>query len=274
MNDTDSDQMGADTSFPTTSPSTSLLPISARLFRFLRETVKLGVALGLAFVILALGVAGMVVVYQRHEQTRSRQAEENRRRTVEPLRKVKAWPTVQGFAQSRVDLQTKWGDGGFLLRLSISEVPAPGLKIRDNAQFILRFADVDGFTVIERAVAADEVTRIVSDKTVAYEWQGSATASPEAYARFDSFTMVWSGVEIAESQSKARPDSADSGWRSLSNWRKLRIGMNPDRVRGLLGDPTYVDAGPWTHWVYGGKSYVSYPHVTFYQGVVEGWKEP
>lgn len=54
----------------------------------------------------------------------------------------------------------------------------------------------------------------------------------------------------------------------LQNWRRLRMGMNMNEVRALLGEPERVDAGPITHWRWRNAN------VYFMDGKVEGWSEP
>ena len=64
-------------------------------------------------------------------------------------------------------------------------------------------------------------------------------------------------------------ETSGDGWKSIANWRKLTTGMNPSDVRKILGEPQRVDGGNFTYWYYqnGGG-------VTFYEGKVDGWKEP
>jgi hypothetical protein len=59
------------------------------------------------------------------------------------------------------------------------------------------------------------------------------------------------------------------GWKSLSNWRSLRRGMRPIRVREILGDAHRVEGGYFTSWHYrnGGT-------VVFANEEVNKWTEP
>jgi len=73
---------------------------------------------------------------------------------------------------------------------------------------------------------------------------------------------------IKSEPSQGRPIQASTRWRDLANWRRLRLGMNMDEVRALLGEPERVDAGPITWWRWHNG------HVNFMDGKVRGWSEP
>lgn len=68
--------------------------------------------------------------------------------------------------------------------------------------------------------------------------------------------------------SQAQPIPASTGWQDLANWRRLRIGMKPDQVRALLGEPERVDAGFRTYWRWADAE------VYFDDGRLAGWSEP
>ena len=62
-----------------------------------------------------------------------------------------------------------------------------------------------------------------------------------------------------------------------SNWRRLSVGMSKAQVRALLGEPIYVQGGSFEYWCYFQKMSCSTARggqVSFYRGVVDGWKEP
>ena len=73
-------------------------------------------------------------------------------------------------------------------------------------------------------------------------------------------------VKVEPSRAQPVPDSRK--WKDLANWRQLRLGMKPDEVRKLLGEPERVDAGPVTWWRWPDA------HVHFMDGKVSGWSEP
>lgn len=75
-------------------------------------------------------------------------------------------------------------------------------------------------------------------------------------------------VVIKSAPSQNRPVTPSGTWRDLANWRRLRIGMNMNEVRALLGEPERVDAGPVTFWRWPNAN------VYFMDGKVEGWSEP
>ena len=45
-----------------------------------------------------------------------------------------------------------------------------------------------------------------------------------------------------------QPTPTSNKWRELSNWRRLRLGMNMEEVRAVLGEPERVEAGFFTFW--------------------------
>ena len=69
-----------------------------------------------------------------------------------------------------------------------------------------------------------------------------------------------------------KPFSAEQGWQNRRNWRSLEMGMNPEQVQVLLGEPVREIKGVRTFWyypsLYGG--YVSFDD----KGLLSGWKEP
>ena len=62
------------------------------------------------------------------------------------------------------------------------------------------------------------------------------------------------------------------GWQNKKNWRKLEIGMNKDKVKGILGEPVKVIKGIKTLWYYPNYycGYVSFDD----SGHITGWNEP
>lgn len=68
--------------------------------------------------------------------------------------------------------------------------------------------------------------------------------------------------------SASRKGSTPGNWRDLQNWRQLQLGMSPDEVRALLGEPERVEAGAVTHWFWAGAN------VYFMGGELSGWSEP
>lgn len=80
-------------------------------------------------------------------------------------------------------------------------------------------------------------------------------------------------VRELESLMKSEPPQGQSirtstRWRDLANWRRLRLGMNMNEVRALLGEPKRVDAGLITFWRWPDGD------VQFMDGTVRGWSEP
>jgi hypothetical protein len=62
------------------------------------------------------------------------------------------------------------------------------------------------------------------------------------------------------------------GWQNKKNWRRLKIGMPQNQVKGLLGEPTKVIKGVRTLWYYPNvySGYVSFDQ----NGNLTGWNEP
>ena len=58
----------------------------------------------------------------------------------------------------------------------------------------------------------------------------------------------------------------------LQSWRKLKKNMTFDDVIDILGEPLRINSGGITYWYYS-KDF-SHSYVSFYQDVVDGWKEP
>lgn len=62
------------------------------------------------------------------------------------------------------------------------------------------------------------------------------------------------------------------GWQNKKNWRKLEIGMDENKVKGILGEPVKVIKGVQTLWYYPNYycGYVSFDEA----GQITGWNEP
>jgi outer membrane protein assembly factor BamE (lipoprotein component of BamABCDE complex) len=58
----------------------------------------------------------------------------------------------------------------------------------------------------------------------------------------------------------------------LQSWRKLKKNMTFDDVIDILGEPLRIRSGGSTYWYY--SKDISHSYVSFYQDVVDGWKEP
>jgi len=75
---------------------------------------------------------------------------------------------------------------------------------------------------------------------------------------------------VLSTASNQQKNSATSeGFKSLDSWRSLRVGMGPDEVRRILGEPTRVDGGLVAYWVYASRG-----EVTFVRDQVTQWREP
>lgn len=56
---------------------------------------------------------------------------------------------------------------------------------------------------------------------------------------------------------------------TLANWRKLRSGMRPEEVEGILGAPQKLDGGNIANWYYSNGG-----HVIFMADELFKWHEP
>lgn len=62
---------------------------------------------------------------------------------------------------------------------------------------------------------------------------------------------------------------SDEGWKSVSNWRKLKSGMGYDEVRKILGEPHRIEGGIVARW-----SYQNGSKATFVSDELQSWEEP
>lgn len=82
-------------------------------------------------------------------------------------------------------------------------------------------------------------------------------------------------IEILEKMINLKPslpEPNETKWKNKSNWRELKIGMDFDQVRKLLGEPFKISGGAFTYWYYDKREYLAY--VVFYNGIIHSWKEP
>lgn len=68
---------------------------------------------------------------------------------------------------------------------------------------------------------------------------------------------------------ESMPASSSAGWKSVDSWRALKIGMQPDDVRKILGEPARIDGGLVAYWVYPSSG-----EVTFVRDQLSQWREP
>ena len=64
---------------------------------------------------------------------------------------------------------------------------------------------------------------------------------------------------------------ADDRWKDGVLWSRLKIGMEQEDVRKLLGKPTRIEEAIFTTWYYH-KTSIDHAHVWFDEGKVLGWK--
>ena len=77
---------------------------------------------------------------------------------------------------------------------------------------------------------------------------------------------------LGASNTKQTPLVPGEGWKSLANWRQLKIGMSPSDVRALLGEPSRIEGGELSRWFY--QSDRARGHVLFVSDKLYQWAEP
>ena len=72
------------------------------------------------------------------------------------------------------------------------------------------------------------------------------------------------------SLSKSQPSAVtNENWKNLTIWRSLKIGITPDEVRTILGEPTRVEGGARAYWYYPRSG-----NLEFEDGKLRNWSEP
>lgn len=71
------------------------------------------------------------------------------------------------------------------------------------------------------------------------------------------------------SQSNPKPLASGDGWKSQSNWRRLKTGMNPAEVRAVLGEPHKISGGEFATWAYSNGGMLG-----FISDKLHRWNEP
>jgi len=184
---------------------------------------------------------------------------------------------------------TRWESEATLIRLSLSapDGSAP-LRFSPDAWISVRFCDAEGFELMKEVVPGRALIRMVDSgsdgrgRTTGYTWKGRVVGTRAAdYARFAQVEFAYAGIDVpGTGKARAKEDFVpvpppQPVWRDQSNWRKLEKGMSPTQVQALLGEPTSVDSGVFTYWVYGGKKHYRFANVMFDSKMrVFGWKEP
>ena len=57
-------------------------------------------------------------------------------------------------------------------------------------------------------------------------------------------------------------------------WRKLKVGMNDDEVRKLLGEPLHIQRLTPYYYTWEYSDYSAHSNITFNERGVSGWTEP
>jgi outer membrane protein assembly factor BamE (lipoprotein component of BamABCDE complex) len=74
---------------------------------------------------------------------------------------------------------------------------------------------------------------------------------------------------LQSSQQSQGVELNDQRWRSISNWRRLSVGMSTNDVRQILGEPIRVSGGSIERWQYERRG-----EVVFLRGALDSWREP
>ncbi len=62
---------------------------------------------------------------------------------------------------------------------------------------------------------------------------------------------------------------SSDGWKNISSWRKLKVGMDYESVKIILGPAHRIEGGTFAKWRYSNDGV-----VYFYNAEVDRWSEP
>lgn len=112
-------------------------------------------------------------------------------------RSMKDWSpiTIEHHGNVKLTLTTKWRDGSFFYRFSISPLSKEIQKARGStySQYTILLQDVDGFPVDEVSVPLSEMTRVVDNKGKAthLKSEGRRPMTLESYDAIDGWNIKW-----------------------------------------------------------------------------------
>lgn len=78
---------------------------------------------------------------------------------------------------------------------------------------------------------------------------------------------------IIKTESSLPPPTNPGEWRDATNWVHLKIGMDYQDVRDLLGEPVKIRSGASEFWYYTDKKFDG-PHLKFLFKKLNSWKTP
>lgn len=78
---------------------------------------------------------------------------------------------------------------------------------------------------------------------------------------------------IIKTKSSLPPPTNPGEWSDPTNWIHLRVGMDYEDVRDLLGEPLKIRSGASEFWYYTDKKFDG-PHLKFLFKKVNSWKAP
>ncbi len=147
------------------------------------------------------------------------------------------------------------------------------MKIANTMKSALVGANI---LILSATAVADEADRVKQLEKLRSLAQGtSSTNSNERINQLEEevqqLKLRLSNVErhLGAMPTSVKPLTNSDGWQNISNWRSIDKGMEPNKVRAILGEPQSVRAsGGFTFWQYPkGK-------ITFYDDKLHGWDEP
>src|SRR5260370_18552633 len=113
--------------------------------RFKIAVLKLACGIGLAAIILSVGVWGVVTFRERSEEAAN-----------EPLASLKTWPEETALPNTKCRLRTVWRTGNSYYQFEVQGYPPVLRQSKEHenqAAFIMSFLDKDGFKLFKHRLA-------------------------------------------------------------------------------------------------------------------------
>ncbi len=216
--------------------------------RFLLGTLKVGLGISIACLLLGLAAIGYYQWQQRLESDATR-----------PLGTKKEWPELPFIADAKIHLATAWRDGMVYYQLDVRDYSTAAIDITAPAALILQFTDADGFKLFDQEVPLAAMTRSLGTdgEPIGFSWIDNNFQSADGYRRSHNVQVLWRGfakrrskvvrsepperVVLSRPSQQAQP-GLPSPPKDLPNrnmWRQLTTEMTEAQVQELLGEGKY-----------------------------------
>jgi hypothetical protein len=160
---------------------------------FLLGTAKIGLAIFVSIIALAIVGISIGFIYKYIESTKNK-----------PLAVIKSWPQINipALKNAKFNLTTKWEDSIVHYKFSMYDYPAEkeGLPIpkfspfysKDGA-FTITFLDETGFKVKDREMKINKLARIINDHGdfIGLNLNDSFYMSAEDYRKIRYWEITW-----------------------------------------------------------------------------------